>query len=388
VDPFLDHFLDTLLCFIWGSMASRALLPLLLLAWFCLPCAPRSSASAEGRVFTPREALLELFSSTGGPSSHWKIDTGWRTEDGCHCDWFGVTCSPSLEGTVAMALQQCDNTSLVVRLSLVDNGLTGGLPAADTVWQALASLQYVDLSHNSLGEQGLLDDGSGAAPRVVAGRQSAVGLPASLRWLSQLRTLRVASSGLGGLVPAEIFAGPSKLASLEELVLDDNQLTGAVPSLQELSNLTSVSMANNALSSSLPVLPPSLTFLNLRENRLRSTRDCSSWFAGMDKLRYVILAKNWLSGNLSDCDLFSACSSSTDRAHNLEYVDLSGNEFTGSLPASLPSCVGLNLLDLSGNSLSGTFSMDLQNIWANHPVGMQKQGTTSASCDSVVSLRR
>lgn len=69
-----------------------------------------------------RQALLDLYVSTGGPG--WTNSTGWNGAPGTECVWFGITC----------------NGGHVVGVTLTNNNLTGtlpplaGLPALADFW--------------------------------------------------------------------------------------------------------------------------------------------------------------------------------------------------------------------------------------------------------------
>ena len=44
------------------------------------------------------KALMELYNATNGPS--WYDSHGWMAGDPCTGGWYGVTCSPDLDGVV------------------------------------------------------------------------------------------------------------------------------------------------------------------------------------------------------------------------------------------------------------------------------------------------
>ena len=50
------------------------------------------SASLAGAAIpaSERTALIDLYTSTGGPS--WTTNTGWLGAAGTECSWYGVTC--------------------------------------------------------------------------------------------------------------------------------------------------------------------------------------------------------------------------------------------------------------------------------------------------------
>ena len=86
-----------------------------------------TSASAD--PIHQRNALLELFNSTGGGFSTWVDVTGWNTT-GDHCSWYGVT---------------CDATGIVQGLFLGRNGLSYGI-----FYLFSSSLQFFGAHSNCL----------------------------------------------------------------------------------------------------------------------------------------------------------------------------------------------------------------------------------------------
>ena len=127
--------------------------------------------------------------------------------------------------------------------------------------------------------------------------------------------------GLAGAIPASLGA----LASLQSLVLVENNLTGTVPAeLGALVKLRRLVLSGNGLSGPIPA-----TLGNARRH---------------DELLIVDLSKNHLTGSLP---------ASLGGLRGLLKMDLSNNQLDGSIPPELGALGNLTLLDLRNNSLTG-----------------------------------
>jgi Leucine-rich repeat (LRR) protein len=112
------------------------------------------AASALGDVPEERQALVDLFESSGGPA--WTSNTNW-IGSGTVCAWQGVVCNAdssvvqlslprnALNGTIPASIAALSNLEVLV---LSGNVLRGALPPA--AFAAMPSLRNVDLSSNAL----------------------------------------------------------------------------------------------------------------------------------------------------------------------------------------------------------------------------------------------
>ncbi|KAG8485004.1 hypothetical protein CXB51_021775 [Gossypium anomalum] len=157
-----------------------------------------------------------------------------------------------------------------------ENKLTGNVPSSIC---NLSSLALLDLSENSL---------SGT-------------IPDCLENLCYLQTLDLQMNNFIGKIPNSFVNN-----SLSRLLLNDNQLEGLVPS----------SLANSTL----------LELLNLGNNKL--TDRFPRWIASLPSLQVLILKFNRFYGSLPH-------SLASSNLSALRIIDLSANEFTGTLSTKL-----------------------------------------------------
>ncbi|KAB2015404.1 hypothetical protein ES319_D08G022600v1 [Gossypium barbadense] len=205
-------------------------------------------------------------------------------------------------------------TSKLWVLDLSNNMISGGISKWEAEgWEGLA---WLDLSHNFL-----------TALEIIISKNKLTGnIPPSICNLSSLVVLDLSDNRLSGAIPDCLgnfsylglldlqmnkFIGeiPNSFVSnteLSHLLLNDNQLEGLVP--PSLANCTS------------------LELLNLGNNKL--TDRFPYWLTSLQDLQVIILRLNRFYGSLSNSIVSSNFSA-------LRIIDLSGNDFTGTLPTKL-----------------------------------------------------
>ncbi|XP_022931249.1 LRR receptor-like serine/threonine-protein kinase GSO2 [Cucurbita moschata] len=201
-------------------------------------------------------------------------------------------------------------------------------------------------------------------------------LPETLSHLSNLRFLAVSRNLISGQIPA----GVGSLRRLRTLDLSYNQLSGQIPrSMGMLPALSNLILCHNRLTGPLPLfLSRTLTRLDLKHNAL------SGWLGPNSlppSLQYLSLSWNRLGGPVDRL---------LTRLDQLSYLDLSSNQFTGTIPGRLFTFpitslqlqrnlfsghveplnhVSITTVDLSYNKLSGPISPFLatvQNLYLNN----------------------
>ncbi|KAE8660271.1 Receptor like protein 33 [Hibiscus syriacus] len=182
-----------------------------------------------------------------------------------------------LEGSILSTCLnlQTPNRQLLKELLISENKLTGNIPSSIC---SRSSLTLLDLSRNSL---------SGTIPECLG------------NFSSSLKFMNLQMNNFSGKIPSFVNS------QLTHLFLNDNQLEGVVPP----------SLVNST----------SLEILNLGNNKL--TDRFPHWLTSLGSLQILVLRSNRFHGSLSHL--------LASKYLGLRMIDLSGNEFTGSLPTKL-----------------------------------------------------
>uniref|UniRef100_A0A7N0U1Z0 non-specific serine/threonine protein kinase n=1 Tax=Kalanchoe fedtschenkoi TaxID=63787 RepID=A0A7N0U1Z0_KALFE len=341
--------------------------------------------------------------------------------------------SSNLSGSVALGNAWCSGS--LQDLDLSDNALSGSLKdvggfgacaglrslelssnlidfsASESGSSGFSKLESLDLSHNRL-------QGSGVIVKIVSGgcsnltrlslNSNKISGDVAVSNCVSLSHLDISSNNFSGSFPSlgasclslqhldlsgNKFAGPvgSGIASctqLRLLNLSSNQFTGSLPTLASKS-VESVYLSNNDFSGEIPSTLAQvcgrLLELDISGNALSGTVPASLGSCLM--LSYLNVASNNLTGELP-IDVFL-------KMKNLNKLSVSFNQFTGTLPDSLPELTKLESLDLSSNNISGSVPSGLcQNLSSNGLKELYLQNNVLAgnipesigSCSNLVSL--
>jgi Leucine-rich repeat (LRR) protein len=320
-----------------------------------------SSASSQTRLLTEAQTielqvLTSLYHSSSG--STWTVSTSWLDEVS-HCSWFGVTCdddnhvskielsSNNLRGSVPLRallrlpylkVLKIDGNSVDSNIGEgVDIRLWEGMVFDDLTSSAsvISSLQYIDLSHTDVlsGQISNLYSPS----YIINPDQSSSPIAEKEVSYPYLNDLYLSGCDLRSAPSEKEWA---KFGALERWVLDDNMMSGTVPSSLQMNNLRVFSANGNKLSGEM------------------------DGFGSLGKLRHLSLRGNQYHGSIPPglrCDGTSSVGPKL-----LEILDLSnqgGNDddtsvgLTGDLP-SFSQCENLRRLDLSRNNIGGSFPAD------------------------------
>ncbi|KAH0717816.1 hypothetical protein KY285_013847 [Solanum tuberosum] len=140
-----------------------------------------------------------------------------------------------------------------------------------------------------------------------------------------------------------------KLSTLE---LDDNDLTGIIPTtISSLKNLQRLSLGANRISGPFQIVLcelPNLGMLNLSQNQMWG--NIPSCLGDVTSLREIYLDSNNFSASIP---------SSLWNLKDILKLNLSSNFFNGSLPLEVGSLKAVKLLDLSRNHISGNIPSTL-----------------------------
>ncbi|WCJ28023.1 Receptor kinase-like protein Xa21 [Euphorbia peplus] len=231
------------------------------------------------------------------------------------------------------------STSLEIFI-LIDCGIRGNLP---TGIGNLSSLTVLNLSYNRL---------TGTIPATLRKLQALQRLILNSNYLEgpiapelcelkYLGELWLSRNRLSQSIPACL----GNLSSLRYLHLHTNRLSSVIPlSVWTLSFVLDLSLATNSLNGSLPLDIGNLKaarYIDLSKNHLSG--DLPS-INDIQELSYLSLAYNEFQGSIPES--FGSLS-------QLELLNLSNNNLTGEIPKSLERLSNLRYLNLSFNKLEG-----------------------------------
>ncbi|KAM7470164.1 hypothetical protein LguiA_008347 [Lonicera macranthoides] len=235
----------------------------------------------------------------------------------------------------------------LVYLSLNSNGFSGPIPPSIG---NLTNLYWLDLADNEL--SGPIPVSNGSRP--------------GLDMLVKTKHFHFGKNRLSGEIPSQLFSSSMKLI---HLLLENNQLTGSIPSTlglvqalevvrldrnlltgpvpSNINNLSSVSdlfLSNNRLTGALPNLT-GMNFLHYVDlsNNTFEVSDVPSWFSTLQSLTTLMLQNTRLKGSVPVA-LFTA--------PQLQTVVLRNNQLNGTLDIGSTYSTQLQEVDLQNNFIS------------------------------------
>ncbi|KAI3936047.1 hypothetical protein MKW92_033222 [Papaver armeniacum] len=231
--------------------------------------------------------------------------------------------------------------SFLKEISLASNKLTGITPSCIT---KLQNLQYLDLS-----------------PEFYRGITSLISMINDLNLTSlnlnsinitvdrnlvpwtkyQLESLELKSCNMKGYIPTFIC----NLTHLKNLDLSHNMLTGAIP----------LNLSNNNLHGPLPLPPQNSYTFDLSQNIFSGEISLETG-KRLSGAHFVSLSGNKLLGPIPS----SFCVKVTTAYSDLNYLDLSNNQLSGTIPYSVGYCISLFSLNLGRNNFTGNVPNELE----------------------------
>ncbi|KAL7111150.1 hypothetical protein ACP275_05G069800 [Erythranthe tilingii] len=243
--------------------------------------------------------------------------------------------------------------SKLTYLNLSKCNISGELPLS---LSNLIKLESLDVSYNPI---------SGAIPPGIGNLTSLVSidlsnnflegrLPLSLANLTKLETLDLSNNRIGGAIPPGI-GDPTSLVSLD---LSYNQLQGNLPlSLSKLTKLQSLDLSHNYIHSAIP---PGIGYLT----RLISLDLSYNFFinGSLPSTLGRLTSLEFLS--LSQSNLKDFLQVGIANLSSIKIIDLRGNNISQHIPFELGYCANAHLLsiDLSYNNFYGTVPASLSNL--------------------------
>lgn len=287
---------------------------------------------------TPERTALELiYTQCSGPQ--WAAKNNWRNNDVSICLWDGIHCDASnqvasitlrsnlLEGTFP-SLEVFENIPSLKSLILDGNSVKFTFEGINLA----SNLETLDLTHSELASVAGVEDAPGLRNLYLASNSLKGTLPSELLGLTSLSRLAVAFNDLTGQLPDDI----SNLSNLEFASLHDNEFTGSIPStMGTMTKLVFLLLQSNSLSG---IIPTELNFLNnlgflalnaQRGNGGKGLTGRIPSFATLTNIKKMDLSKNEFTGTLPADFLDSAS------LQSFEHLTVAHNQLTGQLPSVL-----------------------------------------------------
>jgi Leucine-rich repeat (LRR) protein len=176
-------------------------------------------------------------------------------------------------------------------------------------------------------------------------------IPQSIDALSHLTVLLLANNSLTNTIPSSV----GNLQHLQSLILQQNQITGSIPAtIGNLTNLKVFAMKYNRLEKTIPDTIgelSNLTLFDVYNNQLTGT--LPETFAALQQLQYLDVYANRLDGTIPDF---------LGELSKLSYLYLGENRFHGTIPDNLGNLGNLVYLYINTNNLVGTIPTTLSQL--------------------------
>ncbi|KAF7815479.1 putative inactive receptor kinase [Senna tora] len=230
----------------------------------------------------------------------------------------------------------------VVHVDLSNNRFSGSLDLGLGNNSFLSSIQYLNISHNSLIGQLFAHDGMPYLDNLEvfdASYNQLVGNIPSFTFVVSLRILRLGCNQLSGSLPEGLLKESS--TTLSELDLSQNKLEGPIGSITSVT-LKKLNISSNKLSGPLPLRVGHCAIIDLSNNLLSGNLSRIQYWGNY--VEVIQLSSNSLTGMLPN---------QTSQFLRLTTFKISNNSLEGSLPPVLGTYPELKEMDLSFNLLSG-----------------------------------
>lgn len=192
-------------------------------------------------------------------------------------------------------------------------------------------------------------------------------VPESVGLLRSLQSLNFANNLLEGTLPGSL----KNLGSLTEIRMQNNKFVGTLPDLSTLQMLQFLDLSDNEFSGEIPLaqLPTSVLSLSLKNNRFMGALP-KNFLSSLPFLDVLDVSGNQLSGSL-DASLFehptlqqlnlsrngftgfNMPTISNRLVSQMVAIDISNNHISGNLPIHFATMKHLSSLTLSHNSFTG-----------------------------------
>ncbi|KAM3234158.1 hypothetical protein P3L10_019517 [Capsicum annuum] len=262
----------------------------------------------------------------------------------------------SIQGSIPSSITKLKKLSV---LMLNENDITGQLPVS---MSSLTTLQYLSLFQNRLeGTSGLsveIDDpdqpfAQTFQPKILdfTSRNMRGEIPDFFSNFTSLVVLNVANNSLSGAIPQWLF----NLPALSILALPMNNFKGFIPPMIHLKSSlfpTIVNLARNKLQGPIPTQLENVNVIDLSLNNFVGS--IPSQVGEAPGIRSISLSGNKIRGSIPE----SFCHAS----NILQVLDLSNNSLSGTIQRYLGNYKSLIYLNLGQNKLTGSVPEELEHI--------------------------
>jgi len=312
--------------------------------------------AAKWGISSPASDKVELemfYKSTGG--EHWFNNDGWLDDEG-HCNWFGVTCNDGLVTEINLRNNNVTGaeaiSSLILPeltwLDLAENNLWGPVPRGVTPY--LRKLRHIDISENQFsGHADMMFAPSAVHANYSHNKFTSAGFNGFNAAYESMRVVDLSSNRINQAV-SKLFDNIPP--NLEQLILSDNNIRGALPDpFPSLGNLRRLAISNNNVNGPLPDFSrstPRVRELDLSNQKQTVNGGFTGIIAADISRLNDLLVLNLAVNNLTSIP------SDLGNLLKLKILNVSSNFLNHSIPSEL-SKLGdvLDSLDLSGNKLKG-----------------------------------
>ncbi|XP_023757361.1 receptor-like protein EIX2 [Lactuca sativa] len=279
--------------------------------------------------FLTAAAILDLSSN----HFHGELPRDFNKPDLGFLDLSYNNLSGSLDQFLCDGIQESRQLSV---LNLANNNMSGGLPDCWMNWEYLV---FLNLEKNKLSGKIPSSLGNITSLQSVDIRNNKLSgeIPMSLLNSKSLLIVELAENELTGRIPTSIGRDDT---SLKILSLRSNKLEGEIPNeLCHLSSIQILDLADNSLSGYLPKCFTNFSVISGKET-------------SSPIVPYDVLFQNQVLGSASLVTKGRVFSYSTI-LYLVTTLDLSDNNFSGSIPDEVMELSGLRYLNLSHNKLTG-----------------------------------
>lgn len=305
---------------------------------------PASTNYEDAYKFVQRYALAVLYFAWGGPDT-WVMDYKFLSNQD-ECNWNQPFTVGDSDDQFQLGVT-CNDDKEIDYMFMPGNGLEGTIPGELGL---LLAMSHLSLFNNNL--QGTL--------------------PLQMMYLTDLRFMALEQNEISGTIPDWV----ADLTHMKFMALGGNKLVGTIPeSLTSLSVLSELSLEENGLEGRIDILNkiPTLTRLFLGNNKFQGEIN-DRFLRGLPNLRELDLSSNQFTGtlplhlldyeilDLHDNDLEGEIPNIPEDDYSVKYLLLHNNGFSGRLHKSIANLEYLTRLDVSNNELTGTMPRTLADL--------------------------